>query len=66
MSKPLRIFDKLSSLLLWMVLLIVNISPALADIKPGTITGTITTADGQTVPGVTVNLKGGGIANCYQ
>lgn len=61
MSKSIHSFCKLPPLLLCAVLLLFNI-PALAEVKPGTITGTITTADGQTVPGVTVSLKGNGIS----
>lgn len=56
MSRSIRSFCKLPFLLLWAVLLLFNIKPALAEVKPGTITGTITTADGQTVPGVTSGL----------
>lgn len=62
MLKPLHTFSKLPFLLLWLVMLLINSGPAFADVKPGTITGTITTADGQTVPGVTVSLKGGDVA----
>ncbi|QTE36424.1 TonB-dependent receptor [Mucilaginibacter gossypii] len=62
MSKSIHSFCKLPPLLLWAVLLLFNIKPALAEVKPGTITGTITTADGQTVPGVTVSLNGNGIS----
>ena len=60
MLKSLHPFFKLLSLTL-AVFLLFNIKPVRADIKPGTITGTITTADGQTVPGVTINLKGDGV-----
>jgi iron complex outermembrane receptor protein len=62
MLKSLHSFCKLPFPALMAVLLIFNISPSLADVKPGSITGTITTADGQTVPGVTVSLKGNGIS----
>lgn len=60
MLKSLHSFCKLPSLALVIALLIFNISATLADIKPGSITGTVTTADGQTIPGVTVSLKGNG------
>ena len=56
MSKSIRSFCKLPPLLLWAVLLLFNIKPALAEVNPGIITGTITTANGQTVPGVTAGL----------
>ncbi|MEO3403070.1 TonB-dependent receptor [Mucilaginibacter sp. CAU 1740] len=61
MNQPLHTFRKLLSFSLLVVFLLFNIKPAKADVKPGTITGTITTADGQTVPGVTVSLKGDGV-----
>jgi iron complex outermembrane receptor protein len=61
MDQPLHTFRKLLSLSFLVVFILFNIKPAQADVKPGTITGTITTADGQTVPGVTISLKGDGV-----
>ncbi|AYL97671.1 TonB-dependent receptor [Mucilaginibacter celer] len=61
MNQPLHTFHKLLSLLFLVVFTLFNIKSATGEVKPGTITGTITTADGQTVPGVTVGIKGDGI-----
>lgn len=61
MIQPIQMFRKLLVLSFLVVFMLFHIKHALAEIKPGTVTGTITTADGEAVPGVTVSLKGTGV-----